>query len=368
MISASFVQIAAGRAVKYIKTVSRGEASGLVASVYLEAEREFALVPPLTLHAPAPEILAGVWSLTRETFIVDRAGRLDREVVAAAVSQANSCPFCVEVHGAMLHAGSRHRLAGALKGETSRRGGSDLLTAWALATRAPGTAILANPPFSPQEAPQIIGTAVLFHFINRMVNVFLEPSPTPFRSPLLKAALGRLFGRLAGRRLLRVDAVPGRSLDLLPDAPLPAEFAWARANEHVAGALARWTASIELWGGRALSDPVRGLITNEMEKWVGEDRGLGNAWIEAAIAPLKSESDRAAARLGLLTALASYRVGENHIAQYRRWEASPARLVGLTAWASLAAVRRLSSWIHQPFRQALEDVREPHGSIQKMAG
>ncbi|MFZ2155471.1 MAG: hypothetical protein WAV72_05040 [Bradyrhizobium sp.] len=66
---------------KYIKPVPRGEAEGLVASVYRQAEKEFALVPPITLHSPAPEILAGVWTLTREAFVVGRAGRLDRELV-----------------------------------------------------------------------------------------------------------------------------------------------------------------------------------------------------------------------------------------------------------------------------------------------
>lgn len=57
----SFVHNATGRVVKYIKPVPRGEAEGLVASVYKQAEKEFALVPPITLHSQAPEVLAAVF-------------------------------------------------------------------------------------------------------------------------------------------------------------------------------------------------------------------------------------------------------------------------------------------------------------------
>jgi hypothetical protein len=69
--------------------VPRGQTTGLVAAVYTQIEEEFALVPPLTIHSPIPEILASVWCVEREGYIVGRAGRADRESVAAAVSKTN---------------------------------------------------------------------------------------------------------------------------------------------------------------------------------------------------------------------------------------------------------------------------------------
>jgi AhpD family alkylhydroperoxidase len=90
--------------VRHITPVPSGAATGLVAEVYAQARNEFALVPPLTIHSVVPEILAGVWCLTREAFVVGRAGRGARETVAAAVSKSNECPYCLDVHSAMLHA------------------------------------------------------------------------------------------------------------------------------------------------------------------------------------------------------------------------------------------------------------------------
>lgn len=74
-----------------------------------------------------------------------------------------------------------------------------------------------SPPFSAADAPHIIGTAIAFHFVNRMVNVFLKPSPNAVRtnSNFMKAIFVRAFGALAGRRLIR-EAEPCESLVLLP--------------------------------------------------------------------------------------------------------------------------------------------------------
>jgi hypothetical protein len=56
------------------RRVTRREAKGLVAAVYDQIAEEFALVSPMMLHSPAPEILAGVWCLSREAFVVNKAG------------------------------------------------------------------------------------------------------------------------------------------------------------------------------------------------------------------------------------------------------------------------------------------------------
>ena len=93
-----------------VETVTPRGATGLVASVYEQVAREFAVVPPITIHSAVPEILAGLWCLTREAFIVGM-GRARREMVAAGVSRTNRCPYCVEVHSAMLHATRDHDLA-----------------------------------------------------------------------------------------------------------------------------------------------------------------------------------------------------------------------------------------------------------------
>lgn len=340
----SFVQSATARTVKYIKPVPRGAASALVAAIYRQAEREFALVPPITLHSPAPDILAGVWMFTREAFIVGRDGRMDREIVAAAVSQLNACPFCVEVHTAMLHGGGERALAAQFTDERGN-GSPHALAEWALATTTPGALILAAPPFTAPASVSIIGTAILFHFINRMVNVFLESSPSPVSAPLLKRAFGHVFGAVVGRKLVSVDAEPGLSVALLPHADLPAEFAWAVRNPAIASAVARFSAVVEAEGERVLSDAVRSVVLNEVQRWNGADPGLSPAWVDVTLAPLKWESERRAGRLALLTALASYRVDAGVVETFRQDAPSDRELVAATAWASLQATKRISTWM-----------------------
>ena len=90
--------------IRYVSPVLPGEASGLVARVYDQAERDFGLVaPPLVLHSPAPQALAAAWLMLRETLLATgSAAREQKEVVAAAVSVANECPYCVAVHSSAV--------------------------------------------------------------------------------------------------------------------------------------------------------------------------------------------------------------------------------------------------------------------------
>lgn len=107
-----------------------------------------------------------------------------------------------------------------------------------------------------------------------MVNVFLDASPSPVKSAMLTGAFRRLVGATAGRRLLQVSAAPGRSLSLFPDAELPFEFRWAFAEERIAGAVARFAATIESHGARAVPVSVRELVSREIDHWDGEDPRL----------------------------------------------------------------------------------------------
>lgn len=354
MTSQSLTQHITGQAVHYVKPVPRGHATGLVAAVYAQMEEEFALVPPLTIHSPVPEILAGVWCVAREAYIVGRSGRADREAVAAAISRTNSCPFCIEVHSAMLHATSKPALARQLLGDDEAGSAENSpLVEWGLATRNPTAAILARAPFPPEAGPPILATAIAYHFINRMVNVFLDESPMPvkIRSVALKNAVGRMMGRVVGRRLVAIDAQPGRSLALLPDAALPPEFNWAQRNPAVAGALARFAHAIEDHGQRVLPASVRRLVEDRLAAWNGEEPELGLQWLDRIIAPLDSAGEQAAARLALLTALASYRVDEAIVDEFKSHYPREMDLVAVTAWASFKAVQRLSTWIAGPARQ-----------------
>ncbi|RFU39228.1 hypothetical protein DZF91_23525 [Actinomadura logoneensis] len=148
----------------------------------------------------------------------------------------------------------------------------------------------------------------------------------------------RVLGRLL-RPAARRGAEPGASLDLLPAAPPPGDLAWASADPVITDAFARATAAIERAGRQVLPDPVRDVVAARMDAWDGTPPPMGRDWLEEAAAPLPDAS-RPAARLALLTALASYRVGPADVAAFRRTGQDDAALLGLTAWAALAAARK----------------------------
>jgi hypothetical protein len=89
----------AQRSIKYVKPVRPSAARGLVARVYQQIERDYGfLAPPITLHSPSPEVMAASWLMMRETLLASgRADRVIKESVASAVSEANACPYWVEV-------------------------------------------------------------------------------------------------------------------------------------------------------------------------------------------------------------------------------------------------------------------------------
>jgi hypothetical protein len=184
----------------------------------------------------------------------------------------------------------------------------------------------------------------MFHYINRMVNVFLEASPIPLRMP---KALQRAFGATMTKRIVSVVGTPEESLHFLPASPLPAEFHWAKSNPAVEGGLSRMTAAVERAGKAALPANVRELLLERMALWHGEHMGLGRRWVEDAIQPLPPP-ERAAARLALLTAFASHQVDDSVIRACRSEGANDEVLVAAASWAAFCAARRIASWLTTP--------------------
>lgn len=148
-----------------------------------------------------------------------------------------------------------------------------------------GDPLLQRPPFSEADAPEIIGTAVAFHYINRMVDIFLDETPLPSNRNWLKGRLKRVAG-IYFSRAARRQKVAGGSLALLPEADLPADLGWAAGSPAVTGAFARWAAVVEMAGREALSANVRALVSAHVAAWNGEAPSLSRNWVEAGLAGL----------------------------------------------------------------------------------
>ncbi|MGW5717644.1 carboxymuconolactone decarboxylase family protein [Amycolatopsis sp. NPDC003865] len=332
------------RDVKYVEAVRPRRARGLVRAVYRQVERDFGmLAPPIALHSPAPDVLAAAWLMLRESLVAGgTASRADKEVVAAAVSAANSCPYCVEVHGMALGSLGEPGAAAAIEaGDTGAIPDRDTraLAEWARG----GGRLPAGVPAD--TAAEFTAVAVAFHYLNRMVSVFLGPSPLPEAVPpsaraKAKAVLGYL---------LRPGAAPpaGEALGLVPatatDGP-----GWAPRGSTLAEAFAAAAAAIEAAGERSVPPRVRELVRREVKAWDGKPPGLSRAWVEPVLAELPGP-ERAAGRLALLTAKAAYQVVP---ADVRPKRTNDRALVELVSWAALTAAAAAGDRLpHRPRRE-----------------
>jgi AhpD family alkylhydroperoxidase len=326
--------------IRYVSPVMPGRAEGLVGRVYAQAERDFGLVaPPLVLHSPAPALLAATWLMLRETLLANgSATRGQKEVVAAAVSVANECPYCVAVHSAAV----RTLVGGSVPAEIAAGRFEDVadpvLRDTALWARETGLAGRSRPA-PVDNLPELAGVAVTFHYLNRMVTIFLPASPLPPLTP--KPMGGWVMGMLASA-MIASSPVPGASLDLLPDAPLPAEFSWAAGESPIAAALARAAAAIDAAGNRTIPVSVREFVLERLRDWDGKAQGPSRAWVEDPVGLLPA-ADRPIGRLALLTAFAPYQVMEADIGAVR--PTGDDALLALTSWSSMAAARRIGSML-----------------------
>lgn len=336
------------RTLRHLRDTGGSAPTDLGRRVYAQARQDFLLAGPITLHAANPRLMAGMWIGGRETILVEHAlDRVHKEALATAVARSNECPYCVDMHGTMTHGGKRTEVAGALVEDdvdALEAGPWRTWVEWGLGTgRPPGPA--ASRPFSGEQAPEAIGTAVFFHYINRMVNVFF--TGTPLDLPRMVAGFKPLLLRIFGwelRREMRVRAEPGTSLGLLPEGDLPDDLSWTKPHPVLPAAWSRWARIVEEEGRRILSPEARAVITRHLEAWRGEDPGLSRTWTVEVLEGLP-DADMSAARLALLTARASYQVSDADVEAFRAVHPGDRELLGATAWGAFVAARRVGTWL-----------------------
>lgn len=276
---------AAPQAIRHLAKPDLSSNDPVLRRVLDQAAREFQVAPPLTIHSADPELLAGLWHATRETYVARAAGRARREAVAAAVSSLNACPYCVTVHAGLYAAAAGD--ARALENPKSLPPDIAAAHSWALASLSPGSNALAQHSFPVAVIPQIFGTAVLYHYINRLVSVFLVDAPVAL--PGMKTAVGRkiMHGAFAflGKSMIASDPVPGQCA-VRRDAVLPPEFSWASSHEEIARALAHFAMTAQRAGEDAVPAAVRTVVEHHLETWQGERPPISRAWIESLVAAL----------------------------------------------------------------------------------
>src|SRR5271167_192610 len=67
--------------VRYLSRLDYDGADGLAAATIEQMERDFVVGPPITVHLPNPELMAGLWSMARECLAAGQKRRALGEVV-----------------------------------------------------------------------------------------------------------------------------------------------------------------------------------------------------------------------------------------------------------------------------------------------
>jgi AhpD family alkylhydroperoxidase len=326
----------------------RPEAPVWLVDAWEQADREFVAGPPLTLHLPVPALFPAVWAVTRESLLAGPTQRVVREVIAAAVSTLNECPYCVDSHAASTSALGHDGVAKALRAKSVGRIADSQLraaAAWAVATRSPGDPLLADPPFAPEDQPYAVGTALTFHYLNRMVSAFLKPAPATVPSFIDRCGfMTRVLGRFPGRLLSTANLEPGASLQFCSWAPSVSAPASLEEAPEVAAAWSALIAAAQNAGEAVLSERTRAVISDTIESWSGADPGLGSGWARRAVASLPKE-EHAPATFALVCALAPYRVERRLVDAVRTVHPTDADLVAIASWASVRATVRIAAWM-----------------------
>jgi len=258
--------------------------------------------------------------------------------------------FVYQRNNSGLNAMGEHKVAGSLSfGDASEIADPKLkaIGEWALSTRSPKSDIVLSPPFSSKEAPEIIGVAVLFHYINKMVSLFLSETPLPSNRGWLKGALKRMAGWYFSFSMKRSKSY-GDSLKFLPESELPSDLIWSQDSPYVAKGFAQFSTVIDEIGDDFLPDSIRHCVRNYVDAWNGEHPGMSTQWSDQAVRDLDDEF-KAAGRLVLMSAIAPYQVDEQLIVRFRDIYPEDEALLGALAWGSFMAAKRIGTWLYAPF-------------------
>lgn len=333
---------------RYVEAVPRRKATGLVAEVYDQIDRDFFVNGSLTSRSKVPELLAGIWAAGRETILVDdQLDRTTKEAIAATLSNVNDCPYCGDMLISLVHAGDRPDDAMQILAKNEENIQDPVLRdqlAWVQAFTTPGHATPEHMPFAPDQMPEVIGSIMAMSDINRFSHIVMDGSPVkaPWGMQRIKELALKIFGNEL-RATHSDPMLPGDTRQLLPEAKLPDDMYWARSNPRIACALAQLAAAVEHEGAKVIPDAVHVLVSDNLARWHGEQMPISRSWVDREVGHLTG-LDRDIAVLALLLAKASYQIDDG-IVQAVRGQVDEMDFIRILAWSSFTASRHVAGRI-----------------------
>jgi|GEM_PF-1447092 len=331
---------------RYVDAVPMRKAHGLTKKVFTMINEDFFRNGSLTSRSKVPELMAAIWVGGREAMLVeDKVDRTTKDAITAVLSRINDCPYCEDMLISLVHAAGDHKTASEISAHDKFDGDQDLLgrrLRWVLDISLERSTDDLVTPFTEQQIPEVIGTLMGMHDINRFSHVVMSdtPVPTPFGLRAIKDWALRLFA-VELRTTRRLSIEPGRSLDLLPPAELPVDMQWANSNPRVADAVSRWAAAVERESANVIPQQVRKVVTEALAGWDGLPMPLSADWIEQDLQDLKGK-ERQLAHFAIVVAKASYRTTPKMVEEVLDRDRDQESFIRILAWSSFSAARRLA--------------------------
>ena len=337
------------RTMRYVSAVPLSKARGLTARAYSQIVEDFFINGSLTSRSKVPNLLAAIWSIGRETILVEDAlDKVTKEAMAATLSSVNDCPYCGEMLVSLVHAGDKPEVAASILSETEASVSDRVMAerlAWVRAAATAGAEMPRNVPFSDEELPEALGTLLAMSDINRFSHIVMAGSPVkvPFDSKRVKSVALRMFGReLVPTQSKQVE--PGRSLELLQRAELPADLGWASPNPRIARALAQASAAIDREAADLINQKTMDHVHTQLNAWNGEPMPMSRTWVDKEVQGLRG-TQRTIARFALLMAKASYQIDDQTNRELLREVNGETNFIKTLGWCSFTSARHLTSRI-----------------------
>jgi hypothetical protein len=341
---------------RYVKSIPRKDAKGLVKEVYDMIKEDFFINGSLTSHSKVPELLAGVWTGGRETMLVDdQLDRTTKEAMTAIVSQYNDCAYCGDMLIGLVHSGEKHDEASRIFSEAEEDIGDQALKEkllWVKEAVKGGDKSLPE-VFDEKTLPEVIGSILAISHINRFSHIVMDGSPVNplFGSQKVKGLSLRMFGHELKSTKLH-PLIADRTAHLLPQVSTPQDMEWAEGNPRIARALARWAGAIERESKKIASNKVREFVRANLEKWDGTPMPLSRSWVEKETEGLAGE-DRDVAKFALIVAKSATQMDEGLVNKILGEENDEEKLIRTLAWSSFLGARRVAAIVAQRARSVV---------------
>ncbi|OYT15897.1 MAG: hypothetical protein B7C24_10635 [Bacteroidetes bacterium 4572_77] len=322
--------------IKHIKYICKRKAKGKLKILYRHIESNFGkLAEPFVLHSIKLNYISAVWAVLYETLLVEqKIKRSIKESIATCISEVNKCPYCIDAHTVMVFGTDKsleNNIQHLKTNPTESPTKEDEIIYWALHNLDFQNKLLKSPPFNKQEAPEIIGTAVLFHYINRMVQVFAQDSPFPIS--FWKKQIKYFAANFIFNKALKKPKTKGESLGFLNTTSLNNDFIWAKETPEIQSAFCHLKKEISQDINTLLSSESIDYIKNTAKNLDLLNNSFGHKNKNAFLENIK-QKDKIVSEYCFLMMFEHHKIQDTHIKALKEF-LSQEQILQLSAWSSL---------------------------------